>query len=155
MFYKLETEMSHCPACQSERIRHLDIFIRNREGEPGKFVWFITGCKSCGLVFTNPHPSAEQIETYYAPEGQWVRSKIARPREAEPNPPADDPEAGPVSSMLDDLPVKSGAVLDFGCGTGAVTAQAPAVGVADLRHRSSDGSDAGGRRSYDARRHAR
>lgn len=161
MFYSLKSEMQHCPACQSQDIRHLDIFT-HKKVQPKKFVWFISGCDNCGLVFINPQPSQQRLDEFYAPEGGWVKEKVqkhiesgalavtagatadglatkamktSKQRDDDDDELDEDDETpemsqtkasgksavgAPIWRAIRGLPYKSGAVFDFGCGTGTL-----------------------------------
>ena len=89
---------------------------------------FVTGCSRCGLVFTNPLVSGEELVQFYSPSGEWSRTHTAT------DVPPTDAEAGKkrrrgrgkwlqqFEVIRDDLrvdaPPRGARVFDYGCGTG-------------------------------------
>jgi 2-polyprenyl-3-methyl-5-hydroxy-6-metoxy-1,4-benzoquinol methylase len=80
----------------------------------------MSGCERCGLLFANPLPDAAELARIYAPDGVWGRTRQHPPER---------PMARrrlqrlfePISSEFDVMHPPSGAaVLDFGCGEGAL-----------------------------------
>jgi hypothetical protein len=124
MLYSLTSENRHCPACGSGKVRHLDIFPHKREVEPGKFVWFISGCRTCGLVLIDPLPSEQQVENLYAPDGKWVKEKVEQfisegVLSSEPNMSNDVGAAPAVWRAIDGLPIRTEACSISAAGAGA------------------------------------
>ena len=123
--YRAPGENETCPACGSPRLYELDL-LPLRRAVNGRRTGFVSGCNACGLVFSNPQPSAEELEHLYSPEGAW------RPRRhGESGNGADVlPNAtgrtwsrmfDPIRSELSvTAPPPGAAVLDFGCGSGAL-----------------------------------
>jgi SAM-dependent methyltransferase len=64
-------EATACPACASSDIRTVDVISIPRRST-GRGVAFVTGCRDCGLLFTNPLPSPDELERFYAPGGRWA-----------------------------------------------------------------------------------
>lgn len=155
LWARFPDEASACPACTSSRITVLDVIPTLRDAH-GRFISFVTGCHDCGLLFTNPPRSQEELQQYYADEGPWAevmharrlrgkaRERIRKPLTArdrllialEPYVPVNAPPAG-------------ARVLDFGCGDGKFLDRLqnrgwetygiePAMGVAFGRHRRLD-----------------
>ena len=77
VIYRLPNESERCPACDSPRLFDLDM-IRFRRSQN---VGFVTGCRGCGLVFTNPLPSDADLAQFYSPSGEWGQAH-ARPAES-------------------------------------------------------------------------
>ena len=124
LWARFPDEASACPACTSPHITLLDVIptLRDRQGRMASFV---TGCRDCGLLFTNPPRSPEELQEYYGDEGGWaevmegrrlrhrVKVKVRKPLTArdrllialEPYVPVNTPPPGAK-------------VLDFGCGDG-------------------------------------
>jgi SAM-dependent methyltransferase len=153
-------EAAACPACHSPRIRRLDAMAIPRDAQRRR-VAFIAGCDACGLLFTDPLPSAEQLERYYAEDGPWAASHADRVRKVErthrrrlrettpkPRPPRmRDRLVDALAAYLPVPGVPPGAkVLDFGCGDGKFLDRLqdrgwqtygiePSSDVAFLRHR--------------------
>jgi SAM-dependent methyltransferase len=103
-----------------------------RRDVEGRRVSFLTGCHDCGLLFTNPIPTEEQLERYYADEGPYRAHKVeagearrlerkARARNTERAPRARDlllNALAPYVAVHD--PPPGAKVLDFGCGDGKI-----------------------------------
>jgi SAM-dependent methyltransferase len=67
-----------CPACAGRSLTQLDILWQLRR-QAGRFVGFMTGCRTCGLVFANPLPTPEELAAYYAPDSDYVDRRWKRP----------------------------------------------------------------------------
>jgi 2-polyprenyl-3-methyl-5-hydroxy-6-metoxy-1,4-benzoquinol methylase len=126
-----------CPACASPDIWAVDVISIPRRST-GRAVAFVTGCRDCGLLFTNPLPSAEELKRFYAPGGTWAsahtvkaasvrREHEKRARRARKQKPPKKKRPHTRRGLLLDalaphVPVyapPSGAkVLDVGCGDG-------------------------------------
>ncbi|MET0213481.1 MAG: class I SAM-dependent methyltransferase [Vicinamibacterales bacterium] len=131
---RFPNEVSSCPGCRSSTISLIDAF-RPRAKADERRVAFLTGCRSCGLLFANPLPTAEQLHHTYSKAGPWAAareerlSRLAnahqrRERKALPTK-ARSVVRGPdllLEALASYLPVHNpplGAkVLDFGCGDG-------------------------------------
>jgi SAM-dependent methyltransferase len=127
-------EAAACVACGSPRLRHLRVIAIPRDAR-GRRVSFVTGCASCGLVFSNPPRPQEDLAQYYSPGGAWTaaqetriqtvadRQRKALRREGTLHQPK---RSGPRDRLLDALapfvpinnPPAGSRVLDFGCGDG-------------------------------------
>ena len=66
---RFENEAAACPACRSSRIRMLEGFSIPRTPERRRLA-FISGCKTCGVLFVNPLPTARQLQ-------QWKKTHRA------------------------------------------------------------------------------
>lgn len=121
----------------------------------GRRIGFVSGCRDCGLVFSNPLPSSDELKAFYSLTGEWRRSD--RQDAARPTAGVDAARGGswsrPFAPIRHELPVTTpppgAAVLDFGCGTGKLldamqacgwdtSGVEPAVDVAFPRHRRLD-----------------
>lgn len=121
--YRAPRENDHCPACGSTALRMLGTLPLSRPLE-GKRVGFIGGCSECGLVFSNPMPTAEELAAFYAPSGEFDERRTGEAAERAQR-------AGvarsklrlifqPLGEGFDILsPAVGSRVLDFGCGDGA------------------------------------
>jgi SAM-dependent methyltransferase len=150
--YRVPGEVHRCPACGSRYLFELDLMALVVAGR--RRLGFVTGCEECGLVFTNPQPTASELAHFYTPGGEW-------------EPPRDDPADEerraararsrswsrlfePIRHELSVTAPPAGArVLDFGCADGALldAMQAcgwetwgiePAMDIAFRRHRRLD-----------------
>jgi SAM-dependent methyltransferase len=132
LWLRFAHEIDACPACASEHVTLLEPFKIQRDAS-GRRVTFLTGCHSCGLLFTNPLPSREELDRQYAPGGSWRAGRAARASKPQPQP-AGEPD--PRDLLLDALaayvPVRHPAgrrsVLDFGCGDGQFLDRLQAAG---------------------------
>lgn len=157
---RFPTEASACPACTSPRITLIDVMSIRRDIE-GRRVTFLTGCHDCGLLFTNPIPTEEQLDRYYADEGPYRAHKVeagearrlarkARARNSERAPRARDLLLNALAPYLAvHNPPPGAKVLDFGCGDGKILDRLqdrgwetygiePSTSVAFARHRRLD-----------------
>jgi SAM-dependent methyltransferase len=120
MVYRAPREAEACPACGSGRLRELDLLVLRRETN-GSRTGFISGCRTCGLVFVNPLPTAEELDRFYKPGGEWHAG-----RDDETTATAGQSHGtswrsmfAPIRGELDVMaPPPGAAVLDFGCGIG-------------------------------------
>jgi SAM-dependent methyltransferase len=125
--YRARGERNECPACGSRALYDLDI-LPLRAGRTG----FACGCDDCGLVFSNPQPTAEDLAHLYSPEGSWGAERSGSSEEGNPE---GDPEGsrkglphtgGSWTRIFDPIrdavnvtaPPPGASVLDFGCGEG-------------------------------------
>lgn len=118
MVYRAPGERDACPACGSLELFDLDV-LPLRAGRTG----FVCGCEACGLVFSNPLPTDEELAAFYSPGGHWAAAR--RDPDSEPGEP--DSGAGRSQVRLFDpireavnvgAPPSGSRVLDFGCGEG-------------------------------------
>lgn len=163
LWLRLEGELSSCDACRSPEIRPLDV-MRVRRATGSRLV-FIVGCRACGLVFTSPMPSPEELEHFYGAEGGWAERHAGRTaklasvharRKGRP------PRAKPAVQRPRDLllaavdryvpvlnPEPGAKAIDVGCGDGKLLNALqdlgwetygiePSTGVAFLRHHRLD-----------------
>ena len=87
-----------------------------------RYTWFISGCQACGLVFTNPPPSQQEIDSYYVGDGEWAAEKLRPKNWAESQTRPLKPSQLSIVNTIDQAVPKTGTrrVLDFGCGRGHV-----------------------------------
>ena len=120
VLYHVPGEARVCPACSSERLRVLDVLplLRNIDG---RRYGFVGGCEECGLAFANPVHDGAELESFYQEDGPWGSAR------SNTEPPGDPPSAGMArlfGAIANDLNVLSPptdtAVLDIGCGRGAL-----------------------------------
>jgi SAM-dependent methyltransferase len=116
--YRAPGERDDCPACGSSDLFDLDV-LSLRASRTG----FATGCESCGIVFSNPVPSAGDLEAFYSPTGDWAADRADAPEPAL----LEGVRPGgswtrlfdPIKDVLDVAAPPPGArVLDVGCGDG-------------------------------------
>ena len=95
-----------------------------RRAVDGQRTGFISGCDDCGLVFSNPLPSDEELARFYSPSGEWGAPRAVLAQET-----AEQRGESrswtrmfePVHDALDVTAPPPGArVLDFGCGDGTL-----------------------------------
>jgi 2-polyprenyl-3-methyl-5-hydroxy-6-metoxy-1,4-benzoquinol methylase len=159
LWLRLANEVAACPACASPGLSILDV-LRVRREMTGRRVSFLTGCRSCGLLFINPLPPPERIEQFYTEEGAWGREHSDRRqrllaaherRQGRPKQGKEKPRKRVVvlEALEPHVPVTApppGArVLDFGCGEGKLLdwlqpfgwetyGIEPSTSIASLRH---------------------
>jgi SAM-dependent methyltransferase len=104
----------------------LDLFMLRRAVD-GQRTGFISGCDECGLVFSNPLPSDEELAQFYSPAGEWGAPRAAPVTEAQEAVEQRGKSRSwtrmfePILDVVDVTAPPSGArVLDFGCGDGAL-----------------------------------
>ena len=79
---RFDDEVAVCPSCTSARITLLDVFGIPLDSRH-RCIRFITGCKDCGLLFSNPLPQAEQLAAFYGDGGEWAVPLVERERRFE------------------------------------------------------------------------
>ena len=120
LIYRAPFELSVCPACASSDLDDLDL-LPLRPPRAGRYIGFVTLCDSCGLVFSNPLPSFDDLKRFYSPDGEWRSGIEAAPATTDVAPRGlswskpFDPIRGELRVTR---PPKGARVLDFGCGTG-------------------------------------
>ena len=124
LLYRMPNETDRCPACSSRRLLDLDLIRFRRSHNVG----FVTGCNGCGLVFTNPLPSGEELAQFYSASGEWSRTHT--PSEAEKADVRPDKKRrrgrGKWLQQFEvigedlrvDAPPPGSRVFDYGCGLG-------------------------------------
>ena len=135
LWLRIEGEAVACPACGSSRIVLLDVMPHPRK-VAGRRVGFVTGCRECGVLFSNPLPTPEQLAQFYGPIGPWAEALSDRFDRLEKRAAARVKRQKPltlpnrrkrprdylIEGMNSYLPVLAPApgsrVLDFGCGDG-------------------------------------
>ena len=166
LWLRFPDEATACPGCASSHIRLLDVIAIPRDTK-GRRVSFITGCDKCGLLFSNPPPTRDELERYYSTEGPWAASHEERTKKIQvkylsklkkKEPPQQRADRGAHDVLFDALaayvPLHAaplGAkVLDFGCGVGNKFLEKlqdwgwqtfgiePSTSVAFLRHQRLD-----------------
>jgi SAM-dependent methyltransferase len=122
VFPLLEDFHRACPVCDGDRLRGLEVYRnRGRRVQPQRAFLALMGCATCGIVFTHPQPSEEQLEAFYA-SGEGWEHRISADR---PNLDAGlakkqkrhDRQLELLAPHLDGGAGRRS--LDFGCGQGA------------------------------------
>ena len=156
---QFENEDSACPACASSSITLLDVTPIRRTPQRRRLA-FITGCRACGLLFSNPLPTEEDLKQHYSEQGPWAADRLDRmasrskQKSGKELPPKTDGPRRSPGLLLSALatytavhnPPSGAKVLDFGCGDGKLLNRLqdfgwetsgiePSTGVAFLRHR--------------------
>jgi SAM-dependent methyltransferase len=150
--YGVPGECEQCPACGSRRLYDLDVLPLRFPGR--RQTGFVSGCDDCGLVFSNPLPSPDELSRFYSRDGHWRPARAASADEGVRE--LEEHVSGgrswsrpfaPIRPELDVLSPPSGArVLDYGCGAGTLLDRLqvcgwetwgvePALDVAFERHR--------------------
>ncbi|MEQ1757950.1 MAG: class I SAM-dependent methyltransferase [Vicinamibacterales bacterium] len=86
---------------------------------------FVDGCETCGLLFVNPPPTADELAETYGPDGGWGDARGTRAEHAGESI-VGRPGAGSWRHMFDGIrteldvtrPPAGSRVLDYGCGSG-------------------------------------
>jgi SAM-dependent methyltransferase len=117
--YEVPGEAQVCPACGSRRLELFEpLAVRRRLA--GRRVGFVTGCRTCGLVFANPLPTRDELAAFYSPDGEWGRARTEEEqRRHGPQREYVRLLLEPVRHLVDPAaPPRGGAVFEFGCGDG-------------------------------------
>ena len=130
--HRVPSEMRACPACGSSSVRVLEP-LEFAFGSKETRIGFASGCASCGLVFANPMPAQETLDTFYSREGHWGQDHRQRDellerqaRRALSGQRKDNDVRRSRHVIFDALqpyvpvyePPPGAAVLDYGCGDG-------------------------------------
>lgn len=115
---------STCVSCGAHEVRPLHVFPvnHNKPRVTQQLNLALLGCERCGLVFSSPSPSAEELRVYYGSSGEgWDRRiavepermavKLARKR-------ASNARDYALLASNAELPVGTRRALDLGCGIG-------------------------------------
>jgi 2-polyprenyl-3-methyl-5-hydroxy-6-metoxy-1,4-benzoquinol methylase len=119
LYYYHPDELQACPACRSSQLALLAPLALS--GRPrGRRFGFVGGCHTCGLLFSNPMPSAEELRVFYSPDGVWgLERHEEAPRSHSSALPYVLDLLKPAREWIDPLhPAPGGAVFEFGCGDG-------------------------------------
>lgn len=149
IIYRAPGERDECPACGSRALVDLDV-LPLRAARTG----FVCACDGCGLVFSNPLPTSDDLAHFYSPAGAWAADRRDVRDAAGP---ASGRGGGTWTHMFDPIrqeidvtsPPPGASVLDFGCGEGRLLDQLqncgwttcgiePALDHAFRRHRRLD-----------------
>jgi SAM-dependent methyltransferase len=111
-------ERDDCPACGSSEIVNIDV-LSLRAARTG----FACVCDDCGLVFSNPIPTPDDLAHFYSPSGAWGNERRDLPDVPSH---AASRVGGLWTQMFDPIrgeidvasPPPGATVLDFGCGEG-------------------------------------
>ena len=122
LIYQLPNECERCPACDSPRLFDLDMIRFRRSRTLG----FVTACRGCGLVFSNPLPSEADLAQFYSPSGEWGQTHTRTAATPAPAPVRKRRGRGKwlrqFDVIRDDLcvetPPPGARVFDYGCGAG-------------------------------------
>jgi SAM-dependent methyltransferase len=156
---RFDDEASTCPACASPRIVLVDECGIPRDGRRRR-VRLISGCRDCGLLFSNPQPRPEQLAAFYSEGGEWAARHAERRRwlEARTRRNLSGKKRlkgrGKRDVLFDAIapyapvhaPPSGASALDFGCGDGKMLdwlqgrgwetyGIEPSMDVAFIRHR--------------------
>ena len=121
--YRAPGERDDCPACGSRALFDLDV-LSLRAARTG----FVCACDGCGLVFSNPLPTPDDLSQFYSPAGAWG---IERRDVSDEAVQASTRAGGAWTHMFDPIrqevdvmaPPPGARVLDFGCGEGKLLDQ--------------------------------
>jgi SAM-dependent methyltransferase len=126
--FRLDGEVSTCPECGSP-VELLDYGKGGGKTAKGARIYFVSGCRGCGLIFTNPPPSADELQAIYAEGGHWrsrdeqrTQAQIAIKRER---------SLAYVERILDEAAragMQQPHIFDFGCGFGEILDSVKAKG---------------------------
>lgn len=121
---------TRCPACGSSHVTPIEVLAISGRLE-GRRAVFATGCKACGLVFINPMPAHEALDSLYSATGTWAMTHDAGDEtpDAPPHPRYLRHLSSPIRDHLDVMRPPAGAtVLDIGCGAGELLDAFKALG---------------------------
>jgi hypothetical protein len=121
--YRAPGECQCCPSCGSSRLYELDLLTLQRPIN-GCRTGFVSGCDGCGLVFSNPQPTAEELRRFYSPTGEWGARRVGVSKTPDVPRRATRGRSwskafGPIRDFVT-TPRPGATALDFGCGDGAL-----------------------------------
>lgn len=128
---RFDDEVTACPACASPRIVLVDEFGIPTDARRRR-VRLLSGCRECGLLFSNPQPRSEQVAAFYSEGGEWAARQAKRLRWLEakhrqnPTGRTRPKRRGKRDVLFDAIapyapvyaPPSGASVLDVGCGDG-------------------------------------
>lgn len=119
--YRVPGECECCPSCGSPRLYELDLLSFRGRRVDGVRTGFVSGCEGCGLVFSNPQPTPEELRRFYSPTGEWGSRRVSAGNTREPGARVRGRTGtrifGPIREFVT-TPLPGAKVLDFGCGDG-------------------------------------
>jgi SAM-dependent methyltransferase len=120
VFPLLEDFHRACPVCESDRLRGLEVY-RNlrRRVQPDRAFLALMGCLTCGIVFTHPLPTEQQLEAFYATGEGWEHRISAARAQLDAGLAKKQKRHDRQLELLAPHLGGGGRSLDFGCGQGA------------------------------------
>lgn len=64
-----------CPVCGSEVIRPLHVYRNPKRRIASADELVLTGCEGCGVCWSSPLPTDEELDAYYSGPGGWEKRK--------------------------------------------------------------------------------
>jgi len=121
LIYSVPRECGQCPSCGSPSLYELDL-LPLRHPVNGYRIGFVSGCDDCGLVFSNPHPSPEELRRFYSPTGEWGSRRVDGAGNTGETGAATRGRSwsrvfDPIREFVT-MPPPDAKALDFGCGSG-------------------------------------
>ncbi|MCP4318260.1 MAG: class I SAM-dependent methyltransferase [Hyphomicrobiales bacterium] len=109
--YEYKGEVSHCPVCDEDEVTNICNLDRNLKLLPTVM------CNHCGLVFTNPLPTEEELSLFYRKYYRiFYQGALSKPRQKHIDKRVREAEFR--AEKLKGLCKDNARVLDFGCGSG-------------------------------------
>lgn len=118
-----------CPVCGDERVRPLHVYpnLLGRISTRPNLV--LTGCAGCGMAWSAPLPSAEEVDAFYTGDSGWGDRPGLSAQRADTGEARERTERKLAAKraiyeresdlLLAELPDGPGRVLDVGCGLGS------------------------------------
>ncbi len=121
--YRAPGECERCPSCGSSGLFELDLLTLQRPIN-GCRTGFVSGCDDCGLVFSNPQPTAEELMRFYSPTGAWGAPRVGVSEKPHAPHRATSGRSwstvfGPIRDFVT-TPRPGAKAMDFGCGDGTL-----------------------------------
>jgi SAM-dependent methyltransferase len=117
-------DLGPCPVCVGASLRPLDVYTNGARAVTNAIRLALVGCESCGVVFSHPLPSREELDRYYG-AGYRLESKVPPAREKlerllERKRANNSRHLFALGQLIDVRPrVRQLRAFDFGCGLGA------------------------------------
>jgi 2-polyprenyl-3-methyl-5-hydroxy-6-metoxy-1,4-benzoquinol methylase len=117
-----------CPVCGDERVRALHVYPNALGRISTRADLVLAGCANCGMAWSSPLPSQQEVEAFYAGDSGWGdRPGLSAQRAATKD--AQERTERKLAAkraiyehesdlLLAELDREPGAVLDIGCGLG-------------------------------------
>jgi SAM-dependent methyltransferase len=117
--------LSACPVCNGNAITK---FLECTDYTVSKENFQLQQCSTCGFVFTNPRPSADEIGRYYQSPDYISHTNSSKGIQNKLYQLARNYAIRGKLQLIDSLKVSDRKLLDYGCGTGEFLSQAQGKG---------------------------
>jgi SAM-dependent methyltransferase len=123
--FPLLLDAGSCPVCATDRLQPLHVYPNTKRSVSAALNLALLGCESCGVVFSHPLPSDDDLDKYYGGKAGWEsrlpenEAKIERRLEVKQARHSRHLAALETVIRRDKNDGRPPKAFDFGCGLGA------------------------------------